>query len=92
MNVGLQKLRDTEEQVATMEITLKQKNAELEQKEKEANEKLRLMVTEQNKAEQSKEESIKLTKLVEEQKAVISDRESIATKELAEAEPALIKA
>lgn len=48
-----------------MEVTLKKKKAELEQKEKEANEKLKLMVSEQNRAEQSKEESIKLTEKVE---------------------------
>lgn len=46
LNKGLEKLKDTEEQVATMEVTLKQKKAELEQKEKEANEKLKLMVSE----------------------------------------------
>ncbi|EAR94592.2 dynein heavy chain, cytoplasmic protein (macronuclear) [Tetrahymena thermophila SB210] len=92
LNKGLEKLKDTEEQVATMESTLKKKKTELEQKEKEANEKLKLMVSEQNKAEQSKDESIKLTEQVDKQKAIINEREQIARQELAEAEPALIKA
>lgn len=50
------------------------------------------MVSEQNRAEQSKEESLKLTEQVEKQKIIIDERDSIARKELAEAEPALIAA
>lgn len=51
LNTGLQKLQETEEKVKEMQGSLAEKKIELETKEKQANEKLQLMITEQNFAE-----------------------------------------
>lgn len=44
LNVGLDKLKETESQVLNMQGSLDQKKAELEKKEKEASEKMTLIV------------------------------------------------
>jgi dynein heavy chain 1 len=60
LNVGLDKLKETESQVLNMQGSLDQKKAELEKKEKEASEKMTLIVQEKTKAKEKQEESSKL--------------------------------
>jgi dynein heavy chain 1 len=57
LNVGLQKLRETEQQVKELQVELAQKNRELELKNEEANSKLKKMVEDQQIAEQKKKDS-----------------------------------
>jgi hypothetical protein len=57
-----------------MQATLSGKKVELDKKEKEASEKLKLMVNEKSTAESSKEKSIALSKQVDEKKIQISER------------------
>lgn len=60
LNVGLDKLKQTETQVLEMQGSLDIKKAELEKKEKEASEKMTLIVQEKTKAKEKQEESSKL--------------------------------
>lgn len=57
LNIGLQKLKDTETQVKDLQVSLAQKNKELESKNLLANEKLKQMVEDQQVAEQRKKDS-----------------------------------
>lgn len=68
MNIGLDKLKDTEQQVIEMQATLSGKQVELDKKEKEASEKLKLMVNEKSTAETNKEKSIALSAQVDQKK------------------------
>lgn len=54
LNVGLNKLKETEAQVLEMQSSLDIKRAELEKKEKEASEKMTLIVQEKTKANEKK--------------------------------------
>ena len=54
LNVGLNKLKETEAQVLEMQLSLDIKRAELEKKEKEASEKMTLIVQEKTKANEKK--------------------------------------
>lgn len=87
INVGLQKLRDTQEQVATLQSSLREKNIQLEAKNKEANEKLKQMVDDQQIAEQNKKESEKLQVQLAEQNAVIETNKEQAMAQLSNVEP-----
>lgn len=60
LNVGLNKLHDTEKQVKELQIELTEKNRELEQKNNLANEKLKQMVEDQQITEQKKKDSEEL--------------------------------
>ena len=92
LNVGLNKLKETEEQVIELQKSLDTYKAELEAKEKEANEKLKLMVKEQKEAEAKRESSITLSKNLEIKQVEIKKRQQEVEGELAEALPALEKA
>lgn len=61
VNAGLDKLRQTQENVAELKTGLGTKTAELRQKEALANEKLQQMVADQNVAEKRKEEAEKMS-------------------------------
>lgn len=65
LNVGLDKLKQTETQVLEMQGSLDIKKAELEKKEKEASEKMTLIVQEKTKAKEKQEESSKLKVVLE---------------------------
>ena len=54
LNVGLNKLKETETQVLEMQSSLDIKRAELEKKEKEASQKMTLIVQEKTKANEKK--------------------------------------
>jgi len=89
VNAGLQKLKQTQENVAELKDGLGAKTAELRQKEKLANEKLQQMVADQNIAEQRKEQAEKMGIEVEAQQSAINTRKEQAQRDLDEAEPAL---
>eukprot|EP00761_Pharyngomonas_kirbyi_P012437 gb/GECH01012464.1/.p1 GENE.gb/GECH01012464.1/~~gb/GECH01012464.1/.p1 ORF type:complete len:4713 (+),score=1227.40 gb/GECH01012464.1/:1-14139(+) len=92
LNQGLKKLRETEEEVAEMKISLTQKEEELREKDKQANEKLKEMVKDQQEAEDKKKESEKIQEQLEEQSKDIGERKGKAQEELSEALPALEEA
>eukprot|EP00923_Selenidium_pygospionis_P010873 GHVN01019032.1.p1 GENE.GHVN01019032.1~~GHVN01019032.1.p1 ORF type:complete len:2863 (-),score=448.94 GHVN01019032.1:301-8082(-) len=57
LTVGLTKLHETEEQVAQLQIDLAQKDISLQAKNKQAEEKMQLMVVQQSEAEEKKKEA-----------------------------------
>ena len=92
LNIGLDKLRQTAEQVAEMQESLGAKDAELKQKDAQANLKLQEMVEKQNEAEGKKGEAEKLSAELAIQDAHIAEQKAKAECDLAEAEPALLDA
>lgn len=89
VNAGLDKLRQTQENVAELKQGLGLKTAELKKKEALANEKLQQMVGDQNVAEKRKEEAEKMNAEVAKQQQEIDQRKDEAQRDLDEAEPAL---
>ena len=92
VNAGLNKLTQTQENVAELRSNLAAKTAELREKERLANEKLQQMVGDQNVAEKRKEEAERMSKDVAKQQEQIDERKAEAQRDLDEAEPALIAA
>lgn len=92
LNVGLDKLQATVEQVEHLRESLAVKRTQLESKNAQANEKLRTMVTDQQDAEQKKIASIEMQAALETQKQRIAERKSLVMGELADAEPAVLDA
>jgi len=92
LHVGLDKLRDTVTQVEELRNSLAAKRTQLEAKDAEANAKLRQMVADQQEAEQKKAASIKIQAALVEQEKNIEQRRGVVMNDLAEAEPAVIKA
>jgi dynein heavy chain 1 len=68
------------------------KRAQLEAKDKEANEKLRQMVSDQQEAEQKKAASIEIQAALVEQDKNIEQRRAVVMADLADAEPAVLEA
>jgi dynein heavy chain 1 len=89
VNAGLDKLRQTQENVAELKSGLGAKTSELRQKESLANEKLQQMVADQNVAEKRKEEAVKMSSKVQKQEIEINQRKEEAQRDLDDAEPAL---
>ena len=89
VNAGLEKLRQTQENVAELKSALRAKTVELTEKEALANKKLQEMVADQNIAEKRKEEAEKMSNQVEKQQLEINTRKEKAQSDLDEAEPAL---
>eukprot|EP00522_Entomoneis_paludosa_P000277 CAMPEP_0172474334 /NCGR_PEP_ID=MMETSP1065-20121228/69303_1 /TAXON_ID=265537 /ORGANISM="Amphiprora paludosa, Strain CCMP125" /LENGTH=4205 /DNA_ID=CAMNT_0013232513 /DNA_START=82 /DNA_END=12699 /DNA_ORIENTATION=- len=89
VNAGLDKLRQTQENVAELKQGLGIKTSELTKKEALANEKLQQMVADQNAAEQRKKEAVRMEAEVEAQQKEIDSRKEAAQRDLDEAEPAL---
>ncbi|KAI0063221.1 dynein heavy chain protein 1 [Artomyces pyxidatus] len=92
LHVGLDKLRDTVTQVEELRKSLAIKRTQLEAKNKEANEKLQQMVSDQQEAEQKKAASIEIQAALVEQDKHIEQRRSIVMADLADAEPAVLDA
>ena len=92
LNIGLDKIRDTGEEVRKLQDSLAEKSKELAAKEKLANEKLVLMVNEQQQAEQKRESSLGMTKVLESKEKEIRERQEQVNKELSEVEPLLREA
>jgi dynein heavy chain 1, cytosolic len=89
VNSGLDKLRQTQENVSELKIGLGAKTAELGQKEALANQKLQEMVADQNVAERRKEEAVRISAEVKKQQNEINQRKELAQRDLDQAEPAL---
>jgi len=92
VNAGLQKLVQTQENVAELKTSLGEKTKVLREKEKLANEKLQQMVADQNIAEKRKVEAEKMSEAVQKQQTQINERKAEAQRDLDGAEPALIAA
>ncbi|KAN0138520.1 Dynein heavy chain and region D6 of dynein motor domain containing protein [Lactarius tabidus] len=92
LHVGLDKLRDTVTQVEELRKSLAVKRAQLQAKDKEANEKLRQMVADQQEAEQKKAASIEIQAALVEQDKNIEQRRGVVMADLADAEPAVLEA
>jgi dynein heavy chain 1 len=89
LNSGLDKLRQTENQVLEMQSSLDIKKLELEKKEREASTKMSLIVTEKTNANEQADLSTKLkVKLDEKQKEIAENKKKVED-ELSQAEPAL---
>ncbi|KAJ9053275.1 dynein heavy chain [Entomophthora muscae] len=92
LNIGLDKLHDTVVQVEELRASLALKEKELNEKNREANEKLKEMVADQQEAESKKEDSIKIQSELEIKNKAIAERTSIVMADLANAEPAVLEA
>ncbi|KAI9204677.1 dynein heavy chain [Polychytrium aggregatum] len=92
LNVGLDKLRDTVIKVEELRKSLAVKKAELENKNKLANEKLQKMVADQQEAEQKKAAGLKIQEDIERQNIAIEERRTTVQGDLEKAEPAVIEA
>jgi dynein heavy chain 1 len=92
IRTGLQKLLETQDQVAELRHEMVHKEEVLRQKDAEANEKLTLMVTKQNEAEQRKKLAEELSSELQRQNEDIRVRRETVEGELSEAEPALMSA
>ena len=89
LNVGLDKLRTTVIQVEELRKSLAIKRTQLENKNVEANDKLKRMVEDQQNAQQKKLNSVEIQAAIESQKREIAERSSVVMGELAEAAPAV---
>ncbi|KNC52645.1 cytoplasmic dynein [Thecamonas trahens ATCC 50062] len=87
LNTGLDKLRETEEQVLELQKSLAVKNTELAAKNEEANAKLKQMVKDQQVAEEKKKESLKMAAELEAKSKVVEEQKEVALGDLAKAEP-----
>lgn len=92
LNVGLEKLRDTVDKVRDLRASLAEKKTQLEQKDDEANEKLKRMVADQREAEQRKNTSLEIQAALEKQEAEVALRRKVVLEDLAKAEPAVEEA
>ncbi|KAJ5558498.1 hypothetical protein N7461_002470 [Penicillium sp. DV-2018c] len=92
LNIGLEKLHDTVDKVSDLRASLAQKKTQLEQKDKEANEKLQRMVADQQEAEQRKHVSLEVQAALEIQERDVATRREVVLHDLAQAEPAVLEA
>jgi dynein heavy chain 1 len=89
LNSGLQKLRDTEAEVLTLQNSLESQKIELTEMDRQANEKMQLMRVETVNAENSKKSALQLNEELVKESAFIKERLAFIRERLAEAEPAL---
>jgi len=89
---GLSIIRQTQENVAELELGLGKEGIVLRDKEFQANQKLLQMVTDQKEAEKRKEAAKRLSSELEKQQKEINARKDEVQRDLDEAEPALISA
>ncbi|GAW79183.1 hypothetical protein PGO_021530 [Plasmodium gonderi] len=87
LNSGLNKLKDTEVQVAEMRNSLAINKKTLAEKDTEAEEKMKLMIEQQAETEDKKKKAEILAKKLDEQFIIIEQRKEIVRKELSEVEP-----
>ncbi|KAF2072162.1 hypothetical protein CYY_006521 [Polysphondylium violaceum] len=92
LNIGLKKLRDTEQQVKELQVSLAQKNRELEIKNEQANQKLKQMVQDQQIAESKQKEALDLQVVLDVRNKEIEIQKVKAYADLEKAEPAIIEA
>lgn len=92
LNVGLVKLKETETQVAELQQSLAVKEVELQEKNKEAEAKMHLMVEQQAVAEERKREAEALTVELDTKSVAIEKQKAAVEVELKEVEPILREA
>lgn len=92
LNVGLSKLKETEHQVAELQESLALKEVELQQKNKQAEEKMQLMVEQQAVAEERKKDAESLAVDLDQKASLILNRRYEVEEELKEVEPLLREA
>lgn len=90
--IGLDKLKETVEQVEVLRACLCMKDVELMAKTSEANDKLKIMVKDQTAAENNRESAIIIQQAIELQNTEISARRKVVDADLAVAEPAVLEA
>lgn len=84
LNIGLNKIRETQEQVQELQKSLQQKEAELTEKKEAANAKLKQMLSDQQEAEKEKKASENLQKELGTQLEEIAQTKMEVGKELAQ--------
>ncbi|KAI6221986.1 Dynein heavy chain, cytoplasmic [Aphelenchoides besseyi] len=89
LDVGLQKIGETEEQVKELQKSLKIKDKELTEKQEAANAKLQQMLANQNKAQDEKTLSEKVRTELEADVAQLEKKKQEVSAELAQVEPAV---
>ncbi|VDN96525.1 unnamed protein product [Rodentolepis nana] len=89
LHVGLQKIKETVEQVEVMQKSLTKKSKELEEMNDAANAKLKQMVKDQQEAEQKKTTSQSLQVELEKQREYIKEKRALVMEELSQVEPAV---
>ncbi|CAJ0934299.1 unnamed protein product, partial [Mesorhabditis belari] len=89
LNIGLNKIRETEEQVKDLQKSLTEKSRELEEKKTAANAKLKQMLADQQKAEEEKRLSEQLQKELVEQLGQIAVKKETVEADLSKVEPAV---
>jgi len=92
LNVGLDKLKETAQQVGELGKRLTLKERELSEKNIEANKKLQQMISDQNEAVNKKEAAERLGEELDERNSHVDKQRQEAEAELSEAEPALVDA
>ncbi|KAK7789348.1 hypothetical protein R5R35_002380 [Gryllus longicercus] len=92
LNVGLNKIAETVEQVEEMQKSLAVKSQELQAKNEAANAKLRQMVKDQQEAEKKKVQSQEIQAELEVQEVKIAQKREDVMADLAQVEPAVIDA
>lgn len=92
MNVGLNKIAETVEQVEEMQKSLAVKSQELLQKNDAANAKLKQMFKDQQEAEKKKVQSQEIQLQLAEQTVKIEEKRKDVMADLAQVEPAVIDA
>ena len=92
LNVGLNKIAETVEQVEEMQKSLAVKSLELQAKNEAANAKLRQMVKDQQEAEKKKVQSQEIQAELEVQTVKIAQKQQDVMADLAQVEPAVIDA
>jgi len=92
LNVGLNKIAETVEQVEEMQKSLAVKSLELQAKNDAANAKLRQMVKDQQEAEKKKVQSQEIQAELEVQTVKIAQKQEDVMADLAQVEPAVIDA
>jgi len=92
LNVGLNKIRETVEQVEELQKSLSLKSQELEAKNALANQKLKQMVKDQQEAEKKKVTSTEIQAALNEQTRNIEEKQASVMAELSQVEPAVQEA
>lgn len=92
LNRGLEKLKESEDEVVAMQATLKAYQEDLRVQEQAAKEKLVAMLDEQRHAEKQKDISEKTASKLVQKQAEIAERKIRVDEDLGKAEPALIAA
>jgi dynein heavy chain 1 len=92
LNIGLQKIRETVDNVEELQKSLSVKKRELEEKNTLANQKLKQMVKDQQEAERKKATSQEIQEQLRVKTKVIEEKKQVVLDDLAKVEPAVEEA